>query len=80
MGTMTGYKFEFCVDCYVDKALDYVREVLLENAHSEDVEIVLKPGKAGSFNVSKNGETVSPESIKKDKTGNKDGSCCSSCC
>ncbi len=50
---MTTYKFEFCVNCYADKALKDVRDVLLENAHSEDVEIVLKPGRPGSYSILK---------------------------
>ena len=77
---MTTYKFEFCVNCYADKALKDARDVLLENAHSEDVEIVLKPGKPGSYSISKDGAHFLPESNKRGKNGDEDNTCCSGCC
>ena len=77
---MTTYKFEFCVNCYADKALKDVRDVLLENAHSEGVEIVLKPGRPGSCSILKDGEAFLPESNKRGKTDEKDNTCCSGCC
>ncbi len=80
MRIMTSYKFEFCVDCYADKVLGYVTDILLKNAHSEDLEIVLKPGKPDSFSIWKDGETVSPERIKEEKNSKVDNPCCSSCC
>ena len=77
---MTTYKFEFCVNCYADKALKDAKDVLLENAHSEDVEIVLKPGRPGSYSISKDGTPFLPESDKRGKTGDEDNTCCSGCC
>ncbi len=80
MRTMTTYRFEFCVSCYADKALKDVRDILSENAHSEDVEIVLKPGKPGSYSISKDGETFLPETNNVGKSSENDNACCSSCC
>lgn len=77
---MTTYKFEFCVNCYADKALKDARDVLLENAHSEDVEIVLKPGRPGSYSISKDGAPFLPESNKRVKNDDEDNTCCSGCC
>ncbi|MCL5804227.1 MAG: hypothetical protein M1306_02860 [Candidatus Thermoplasmatota archaeon] len=80
MRTMTTYRFEFCVSCYADKALKDVRDILSENAHSEDVEIVLKPGKPGSYSISKDGETFLPKTNNVGKSSENDDTCCSSCC
>jgi len=52
------YEIEFCVECYLPRALDTAKGLLEANAHAEGFAVRLKPGKAGEFKITRDNQIV----------------------
>lgn len=59
------YEMKFCVGCYLPLAMEIAGNLLEQDSHNEELSLRLSPGKAGSFEIMKNGEQV----FSKEKSG-----------
>ncbi|MDG6920099.1 MAG: Rdx family protein [Nitrososphaerota archaeon] len=52
------YQFEFCVSCYLPRALELASAIMEGHAHDDDFVIKLKPGANGQFDVVRDGNVI----------------------
>jgi selT/selW/selH-like putative selenoprotein len=52
------YEMKFCVGCYLPLAMDLTAKLLEANSHDEELSLKIQPGKAGSFEIFRDGELI----------------------
>ncbi|MGC8515908.1 MAG: Rdx family protein [Thermoplasmata archaeon] len=59
------YEMKFCVGCYLPLAMDLSAKLLESSPHDEEMSLRMQPGKAGSFEIFKDGHLT----FSKEKSG-----------